>query len=99
MLAALAFLMGDVLGIAETPVADKKMVRQRICFLRRKQPACLLVDKLAGAVMVDGSGRKLAWGFLSSWLLLGAAGLRPRILLERACHHALMVMSYAPRLY
>jgi hypothetical protein len=81
MLAALSLLMGYVLGIAETPVTDEKMIGQRIRFLGRQQPTCLLVYKLAGAVMVDSSDWKLAWGFLSS-RFLGAAVLRVRILLE-----------------
>jgi hypothetical protein len=83
MLAALPLLMGYILGIAETPIADEKMIGQRICFLRRQQSACLLVDKLAGAVMANSGRWKLAWGFLSG-RLLGAAGLRLRICLERA---------------
>jgi hypothetical protein len=96
MLAALPLLMGYILGIAETPVADKKMIGQCICLLRRQQSACLLVDKLAGAIMVDSSGWRLAWGFLSGRPLLGVVGLRLRIRLKRARHHALPGMSCAP---
>jgi hypothetical protein len=81
MLAALSLLMGYVLGIAETPVTDEKMIGQRIRFLGRQQPTCLLVYKLAGAVMDDSSCWTMAWGCLSS-RFLGAAVLRVRILLE-----------------
>jgi len=83
MLAALPLLMGYILGIAETPIADKQMIGQCVCFLWRQQSACLLVDKLAGAVMANRSGWKLAWGFLFG-RLLGASAIQPRICLERA---------------
>ena len=74
MFAALALLMGNVLSVAEAPVADKKMIGKRIRLLGRQQSSRLLVYEFTGALMADHRFRKLARALLSG-SLFGSAVL------------------------
>ena len=73
MFAALALLMGNVLSVAEAPVADKKVIGKRIRILGRQQSSCLLDYEFPGALVADHRFRKLALALLSGGLLGSAA--------------------------
>jgi len=81
MFTALTLLMRNILRVAETTVADEEMIGKCISLLGWQKSACLFLYKLAGPIMIDGSGRQLGWVILRGGLLCGAA-LRVRIILK-----------------